>query len=410
MAPLSPASRRLRVAYLDHSASLAGGELALARLLPALDVEPLVILAQHGPLVANLRDLGIRVEVLPLAPTAQGLPRQDVRVQGTAVRASLQTSAYVARLARRLRSMRPDLVHTNSLKSAVYGGLASRLAGVPVVWHVHDRITPEYLPPAAVRAFRAMARLVPHAVIANSHSTLATLPQLGPRARVIASPVPFDDAGPPPGRDRPGHGLRVGMVGRFAPWKGQDVFVNAFASAFPEGDAAGVLIGAPLFGETDYLQHVRELARSHGVDGRVEFVGFVEDVRARLGDLDILVHASLIPEPFGMAVVEGMEAGLPVVAAAAGGPAEIIEDGVSGLLYAPGHVGELATALSTLAQDAELRRRLGHEARTRAQRFAPEVVGGQVMELYRTVTSDGARGAGGLIHPVRLPWTTPRSS
>ena len=86
------------------------------------------------------------VEVLPIAPAARDLRQDTVRVGGPSPAALLGTARHVARLALRLRSLRPDVVHTNSLKAGVYGSLAARAAGVPVVWHVRDRIAEDYLP------------------------------------------------------------------------------------------------------------------------------------------------------------------------------------------------------------------------------------------------------------------------
>jgi glycosyltransferase involved in cell wall biosynthesis len=101
----------------------------------------------------------------------------------------------------------------------------------------------------------------------------------------------------------------------------------------------------------------------------------------------VLVHSSTVPEPFGQVVVEGMAAGLPVVAAAAGGPLEIVRDGVDGLLYRPGDVEALAAALRRLATDEALRRRLGDAGRANAQRFRPTVAAEQVSGVSRDVVA-----------------------
>jgi len=399
--------RRIRVVYLDHCAELSGGELALCRLLPVLeDVEAHVVLAQDGPLVSRLLRNGASVEVLPMADRTLHLDRNKVSPGKLPLRAALDSVVHVARLVRRLRELRPDLIHTNSLKAAVYGGIAGRLAGVPVVWHIRDRIADDYLPGPAVRLIRALARRLPHATIVNSASTLATLPDFLPaqlavvsdaawprgHAAVIHSPVPThhllslrNTNGLLP--------LRVGMVGRIAPWKGQHVFLEAFARAFPDGPTCGVIVGAPLFGEEDYEQEMKELVVRLGLAGRIEFCGFVEDVAGQLANLDVLVHASVIPEPFGQVVVEGMVAGLSVVAADAGGPAEVIRHGATGMLYPPGDVEALAGVLTQLAGDPELRRRLGEAGRAKGREFSPEAIAHQVMGVYRGVLG-GARGEG----------------
>ena len=163
-----PEPRRLRVVFLDHCARLSGGELALLRLLPELDVDAHVILAEMGPLVDKLRHAGISVEVLPSRGSTGSLGRERVTARGVPVSAVVETGTYIARLGARLRRLHPDVVHTNSLKSALYGGVAGRVAAVPVVWHVRDRITPDYLPSSACRLVRAAARVLPSALIANS--------------------------------------------------------------------------------------------------------------------------------------------------------------------------------------------------------------------------------------------------
>lgn len=380
--------RRLRVVFIDHCAQLSGGELALLRLLPALDdVDAHVILGEEGPLLDKLGAAGISAEVLPMPEAARGVQRDRVRPGSLPVAALTGSTCYVARLARRLRSLRADLVHTNSLKAALYGGAAARLAGQVVVWHIRDRVADGYLPGPARVVVRAMARTLPHAVIANSRSTLECLGTVGVPQSVIYSPVPPVPADRRTGRE---HGndavLRVGIVGRLAPWKGQAVFLDAFAAAFA-GDhrAEGLVIGAALFGEDGYQQELERRARSLGIRDRVDFRGFREDVVDELQTLDVLVHASTLPEPFGAVVVEGMAAGLAIVAADAGGPAEVVTHGVDGLLYRPGDVPALASALRLVAADRSLRARLGSAARRRAADFEPALIARQVMTVYQSL-------------------------
>src|SRR5207237_9288673 len=99
------------------------------------------------------------------------------------------------RLSRRLRRLRPDIVHTSSLKAALYGGLAARLAGVPGVWHARDRIADDYLPRSAVRVVRAAARTFASAVVADTEATLVTLPGIH-HGYVVPSPIPPHDREP----------------------------------------------------------------------------------------------------------------------------------------------------------------------------------------------------------------------
>jgi glycosyltransferase involved in cell wall biosynthesis len=374
------------VVYIDHVARLSGGEVALVRLLEALGdaVDAHVLLAEDGPLKRKLEAVGATVEVLPMPEGARGLSRDRVHAAGVGLRVARDTAAYCLLVARRLRELRPQLVHTNSLKAGIYGGIAARLAGVPAVWHVHDRIAADYLPRLAVTAVRALVRALPRAAIANSEATLATLrPTARGRSRYRVIPYVIPAVAE---RSRGGTGpLRVGMIGRIAPWKGQDVFLRAFARAFPGGSERAVVVGAPLFGEEGFEQRLRALAAELDIADRTEFRGFREDVEAELARLDIVVHASVVAEPFGQVVAEAMAAGLPVVASAAGGPSEIVDDESNGLLYAPGDVPALAERLRRLGSDPGLRERLGAAGRERAGDYAPERVAAEITALYRQV-------------------------
>lgn len=381
-------TRPLRVVFIDHCAQLSGGELALLRLLPALEgVEAHVILGEHGPLEEKLADAGAAVEVLELDEAVRATRRSDVRLGRLGLRKVIATARHIAVLRRRLRVLEPDLVHTNSLKAALYGGLAARFARVPVVWHVRDRIASDYLPRGATGLLHGLAFVIPRAVIFNSQATRGTLGNLR-RIKVIPSPVIYDSVAQgrhhPPSKSKQA-ALRIAMVGRLAPWKGQHVFLEAFAKAFPAGGARAVIAGTAMFGEDDYGAHLRELADRLGVTERVEFAGFVDDIPGLLEEIDVVVHASVVPEPFGQVVLEGMAAGLPVVASAAGGPLELITHDVDGILVPPNDRDALADQLYRLAVDRALGTRLGRAASQRAQAFSPERVAALVKAVWATL-------------------------
>lgn len=376
---------RVRVVYLDHVARMSGGELALLRLIQAMpDVDAHVILGEDGPLRPALEQVGATVEVLAMHVATRDLRRDAVGSRAANLGAAASTLGYVGRLTRRLRQLEPDLVHTNSLKSGYYGSLAARAARLPVVWHLRDRVAEDYLPRRAVSLTRFALRWLPNAVVANSGATLCTAGRHVRRGFVVASPVtlPSHLADPAHAGRRSGHAL--GMVGRLAPWKGQDVFLQAIARL---GDprVTARIVGSAMFGEDGYEANLRALAERLGLSDQVTFVGYTSDIAAELARMDVLVHASVTPEPFGQVVVEGMAVGLPVVATDAGGPAEIITDGVDGLLVAPADVDALTDALRRLADDPALRTRLGASAMRRARDFAPAVVAEQIRAVYREV-------------------------
>jgi glycosyltransferase involved in cell wall biosynthesis len=377
---------RLKVVYLDHVARLSGGEIALLRLLPHLDrVNAHVVLAEDGPLVQQLHLAGISTEVMRLTDSVKHLRKDDVHQHGLSPAVAGASAVYALRLATRLRQLRPDLVHSNSLKAGVYGSLAARLAGVPMIWHVRDRIEEDYLPRPAVTLVRRMTRYLATAVVANSNSTMQTLAAPS-KPVVIYSVLPEVMNHVPLGVRPVGGPLNFGIVGRLAPWKGQDVFLRAFARAFPRGEERATVVGAALFGEDEFARELPRLADSLGIANRVDLRGHRTDVWDELSRIDVLVHASVTPEPFGQVILEGMAAGVPVIAARAGGPAEILRHGVTGVLYEPAEVDELAGAMRGML-DPALRERLSAAARGDLGPYSPPAVAGQLQELYERVAA-----------------------
>jgi glycosyltransferase involved in cell wall biosynthesis len=380
-----PTTRPLRVLVLDHTADLGGAELALVRTCAALgdDVDVRAVLFADGPLRARLEDVGVRVDVLPLAGAVAGADRHRAgRVSPWTLVAAARTVPFLVRLAVHVRRLRPDVVHTTSLKADLLGVLPSRAARRPLVWHVHDRVAPDYLPGVLVRLVRALARVAPAAVVANSRATAATLPV---RARVAYPGFAPDQALSVPDLPVPGDsGPVVLMVGRLSPTKGQLEVVRAMPAVREAVPGARLrVVGEAAFGAADYAERVREEVRRLGLDGVVELVGFVPDTRAELDRAAVCVHASPVPEPFGQVVVEAMVRGVPVVATRAGGVEEILTDTDTdtgtdsgtgeplGLLVPPGDVAAIAAAVRDVLTAPEVARTRAERARASALRRFP---------------------------------------
>jgi glycosyltransferase involved in cell wall biosynthesis len=370
----------IRVLFLDHTAKIGGGEIALLNLLRNLDralVYPIVLLCADGPLVDRLRPYA-EVHILPLSESVGGASKDRLGWQSLAQgKAAFLALRHVWKIASLARRMRVDLIHTNSLKADLMGGLAARLARIPVIWHVRDRIETDYLPAAAVRTFRLLAGVVPNFVIANSAATLTTL-RLGEKrktsateksSRPIRASIVHDGCNAelePAPRTSSRADIRIGLIGRISPWKGQHIFLQAAALLHASYPAARFeIIGAPLFSEHNYEAGLHELRRSLHLERAVELAGFVEDIPERLATLDILVHASTIAEPFGQVIIEAMAAQKPVVATNGGGVTEIVVDGVTGLLVPMGDSSKMAEAIAWLIDNSEMAARMGFSGRQR---------------------------------------------
>lgn len=346
---------QVRIAILDHTAAIGGAELALVRLLDTVgpDIRSRVVLFSDGPLVELLRRHGHQVAVEPLGELVNASRHEAGRLVVRTLVNSVAVLPFTLRLGLRLRRMRPDLIHTTSLKADLIGVVAAAIAGRPLVWHIHDRIAPDYLPMPTVRLIRFLARHVPCVVIVNSQATAATLP--GARGLVIAPPG-FSPDQPRAIRAIPDDPPVVGIIGRISPTKGQLEFVQA--AAVVAGFHPQVrfrIIGAVTFGETDYQALVRDEAVRLGIDGRIEWLGHVGDATAELDRLSVCVHASPTPEPFGQVIVEAMVRHVPVVATRGGGATEIVvpEPGTEplGWLVEPYDVAGLAASIIEALDD-----------------------------------------------------------
>ncbi len=182
----------MKILYINHTAQLSGGELALLNLIQHLDrtkFAPQVLLFSDGPLAEALRRDNISVHLLELNPFINKATRQAAgKASMFSIGTIFKLTAFIWRLRRAICKIQPDMVHTNSLKADLLGGIAARLAGVKLVWHIHDRIAEDYLPRRIIWLFRKLSRRLPYAVIANSQATLNTLRLPPGKKAIIAFP------------------------------------------------------------------------------------------------------------------------------------------------------------------------------------------------------------------------------
>jgi glycosyltransferase involved in cell wall biosynthesis len=393
---------KLRVLYVDHTAKLGGGEIAIRNLIQALDnssVEPVLLSFEEGPLVDQLR-ASVSVHVIALKKSVASASRHSLGFASVLKLGELVALVqHVRHVARRMRELKVDLVHTNSLKSDIIGGIAGRLAGLPVIWHVRDRIAPDYLPANVVRVFRTLCRVIPTFVIAVSKASLATIVPArevvagaSPRAAVVydgisATALAAPEASGESTLTAHGQPSRIGVVGRICPWKGQHIFLQAAAQVHREfPDVRFDIIGGPLFGEEQYLQELRELTSKLHLEDVVSFTGFVHDVPRRIAELEIMVHASTISEPFGLVAIEAMAQSKPLIATRGGGISEIVVDQVTGLLIPRNDADHMARAMMRLLRDPGLGEQLGRQGRARVEsHFTLEQTVRDIEQIYHRV-------------------------
>ncbi|MFV0462190.1 MAG: glycosyltransferase family 4 protein [Nostocoides sp.] len=378
--------------------------LRLVDALPSDQVEIIPVLFAEGPLARRLRQRGLDVHVMPMREDVRTASRFEVMASpGHAVRSAATSLLFARRLAAALRALDVDVVHTTSLKADLVGALAARQIRKPLVWHVHDRIAPDYLPARVGHIVRLVARIAPARVVVNSAVTARTLPKargltvvhptLDP---VTMSPLPERSLAPP--------GVPVvGMVARLSSTKGQDVFLRAAAQvAERRPDVRFRLVGSALFGQAEYAASLSDLVEELGLADRVDFRGFVEDPTQELDQFSVFVHASPIPEPFGLATLEAMARGVPVVVAADGGPADLVRpvgEPDLGTLVVPGDPTALASGILATLDAGDQTRARALRARERVlARYRPQDSAAALLSSWRQARGQTSRPAVVIAH------------
>jgi glycosyltransferase involved in cell wall biosynthesis len=180
----------------------------------------------------------------------------------------------------------------------------------------------------------------------------------------------------------PSSTLRVAIIGRLAPWKGQDLFLDALDLL---GDISyeGRIVGDALFGESAYRANLEQ--RVATMNGRVHMMGAVVDVASVLESCDVVVLGSRSPEPFGNVVTEAMAACRLVVVPRQGGVMDFIEDRRNGFFYEPNDEQSLADVLRALATGRVDRAAIGAAARESAAAFSAPAVAEKVRRVYELV-------------------------
>jgi glycosyltransferase involved in cell wall biosynthesis len=196
----------------------------------------------------------------------------------------------------------------------------------------------------------------------------------------------FDRSTTASGSDLP---MIVGTVGHLAPIKGHDVFLRAAALISQRRrDVRFVIVGEDKSPQKESRKSLEQLIAELNLGGIVEMPGWRDDMPAVLSSLTLFVSAAR-SEPFGLAIVEAMAAGLPVIAAASEGALEIIEDGTDGRLVPTDDPEALAQAITHLLDDRGERSRLGNNARLAArERFSLRSMTTNTERVYREVLAD----------------------
>lgn len=349
-----------------------------------------VALPHTGPLVEVLERAGTVVHVGSFSPFG----RATLKPKGL-LAFPFQLGASTLACRRLIAKVGPDIVHVNTLIIPA-PALAAKLARRPLVWHVHEIME---RPARLAQALSQLVGTLADKVICNSKATLAQLnahsSKVAPKAVVIPNGV---TSHPLRASTEVRKELNVAtdrfvflFVGRLNAWKGQQLFVEAAARILALHPRALFLAaGDAPNGQPHFREAFVEAIDSHQLGDSFRWLGFFSDTHALASAADVAVVPSLLPEPFGLVAAEAMAAALPVIAAGHGGLCEIVVDGETGLLTAPGDLDSLVQAMESLIESPERTKQMGQAGKRRqAELFSVERYQAAFLGVYDSLIRPG---------------------
>ncbi|MBU1726282.1 MAG: glycosyltransferase [Candidatus Omnitrophica bacterium] len=351
-----PKFKPYKILYLHETAEISGAENSLLNLVKNLNKDlfkPVFVLPGHGALSEELRKLGIEVLFMDF-------PR---------VRCLRGVSKAIGMLKKIIKEKNASLIHSNSIRTHIYGAIAAKKSRVPCVWHQRNLITSELIDPdmeisfladkiicnsqAIARRFQDKSGNLPEkvAVVYNGVDLSRFNPCLS--AKTLRQEFNISDSD-----------IVIGIASRFGKDKGHEVFLRA---ARLLGNYKFLIVGDAVFKQDKWREaHLRKMAQYLGMSDKIIFSGPRKDMPEVYAAMDIFVLASEA-EPCGRVLIEAMSCAKPVVATNSGGTPEIVQDGKSGILFKPKDARSLANAIEKLAANESLRRQMGEQGRKIAE-------------------------------------------
>ncbi|NET72290.1 MAG: glycosyltransferase family 4 protein [Sphaerospermopsis sp. SIO1G2] len=390
----------MKIVFVNPVGVIGGAERAILTIMDALiktntDIKISLIVGTDGPMIAEANKLGVEVQLLQLPTEFNQLGDSSLKGNSKIIgrlKLLLQLSSlapslwqYLRKFRQTIKLLQPDIIHTNGIKANLITSLAG-VKNIPIIWHIQDfygsrPLVAQLLKFASQRATKAIA--ISQAISEDVKKTLPGLP-----VEVIYSAIDINYFSPinSPANDP----IKIGLVATFARWKGHDIFLEAgseIMKTHPNLNIQFCIVGGAIYktrGSQFSEQELRQKAKDLDIANNVEFLGFQQDIVQAYRNLDIVVHGSTQPEPFGLAIVEAMSCGKPVIVSQAGGAAELFTHNYDAIGVPPGQPKTLASAILDLVEHPEKRHQLSVQARqTVQQRFSHERLGKQILAVYR---------------------------
>ena len=359
-----------KILFVDHTAVMGGAELSLLELATAYSKSSKVLLLEDGALRKRLEQR----EVLVSIATAS---KSMLRLRTSSGLDSLKIIPELWRVAGQIKQNASDydLILANSQKAFVTVALASLRGSPPIFWYLHDILTAKHFSRINRLVAIFLANRFATKVLVNSQATGTAFAAAGGNKQLCHvvyngfdskkfALVAQEDVAKIRTQLDIGNAPLVGLFSRLSYWKGQHILLEA-VKRLPQVQV--ILVGDALFGEQEYVSELKLLAEIPELARRVHWLGFRDDIPVLMKACDIIVHTSTEPEPFGRVIVEGQLAQKPVIASAAGGALELIEDGKTGFLFPPKDASALGEIIKRLIDDRPLAQKIARQGYDNAQ-------------------------------------------
>jgi glycosyltransferase involved in cell wall biosynthesis len=368
-----------KILYITSVGSQWGSEESLLNLLNHIDKN------QYSPLVFTVNGF------LQQKLKKHNIPYRIYKSQTLTKREIVKFCGLILRLAYFIRNNNFALVHANDVHSAQYSVLAARLARVPSIIHIRNIGLEDWLGWKNKLIFKFATK-----TIAISKETKTSLHNVGispNKIELIPNAVDLDkfneDVSGKPFREELGVSdtqILIGVVGRIAPHKGQDIFIESITDILNSfSNSKFVIVGEDTTRNDNFMNHLQELITQFKLEKKVYFSGFKPDIPQVMKALDILVVPSL-NEAFGRVVIEAMAMKTPVIATIVGGIPDIIEDGINGFLISPNNPTTLSEAVVKLLSNNNLHDRISqHGKKTVEKDYSVSTHIKKIQTLYRSV-------------------------
>jgi len=276
-----------------------------------------------------------------------------------------------------LSKLKIDLVHINNAPALTDWLIACKILRKKCISHLRGNWNPKFFQKKLVRYYDAVISIsnsvTSHAkkkgIYINNFITIYDGIDINTVLKMkTINPNEIKKELGPPLNDS----FLIGLIGNIKAWKGQHVAIEAIKilkKKYPKIKCLIVGNISNLEDDKKYFNYLKELVNNNGLSKNIIFTGFRKDIPDIISALDILIHTSVAPEPFGRVILEGMIFSKPVIATSHGGPLEIIEDGISGFLVLPNNPEALAQKINYLLSHPEVAQRTGKEARKRVEKL-----------------------------------------